>query len=205
MSVAEVPLIRFTSPAPVLLPIDMQVAFDSPPWGAMDNPDLDANAGRLLAAWRDRGLPVVHVRHDSVQPGSTLAAGASGNRFRAGSEPLDGESVVAKSVNAAFVGTDLDLRLRRMGATELVVYGLQVDMCVSTTVRVGANLGYRITLAEDATAAFDLPVWDGGIVPASVIRAAHLATLNAEFCSVATTHEILLELGATASRAARAA
>lgn len=185
----------FQTDRPVLLPIDMQAAFDGPPWGRSDNPDLDANAASVLAAWRARGLPILHVRHDSLEPSSPLAAGQAGNRFRAGSEPLGTEQVVAKSVNAAFVGTDLDLRLRRLGATEIVVYGLQLDMCVSTTIRVGANLGYRMILVADATAAFDLPAWGGGTVPAEAIRSAHLATLAAEFCSVRTTREVLNALG----------
>ena len=180
---------------PVLLPIDMQAAFDGPPWGTSDNPDLDAKAARLLAGWRARGLPILHVRHDSVEPGSPLAAGEPGNRFRPGSEPLGTEQVVAKSVNAAFLGTDLDLRLRRLGATEVVVYGLQLDMCVSTTIRVGANLGYRMVLVADATAAFGLPAWAGGTVPAAAIRSAHLATLAAEFCSVRTVREVLDAIG----------
>lgn len=179
----------------VLVPIDMQVAFDGPPYGAMDNPDLDANAGRLLAAWRREGMPIIHIRHDSVSEGSPLRAGEPGNRLRPGSEPLDGEPVLAKSINCAFTGTDLDLRLRRLGLTEVVIYGLQIDMCVSTTVRIGANLGYRVTLVADASAAFDLPGWEGGMIRAEHIRASHLATLASEFCTVRTTEGVLEMVG----------
>jgi hypothetical protein len=69
---------------------------------------------------------------------------------------MPGEPVVAKSVNAAFIGTDLDLRLRRLGAQQLVVFGISTDMCVSTKIRVGANLGWRMMLVEDACDCFDL-------------------------------------------------
>ncbi len=186
--------IEMLSPNAVLLPIDMQAAFDAPPWGRSDNPELDANAARLLAAWRRLRMPIVHVRHDSIEPDSTLRPELVGNFFRQGSEPVGEEPIVAKSVNCAFVGTDLDLRLRRLNTVDLVIYGLQLDQCVSTTARIGANLGYRVTLVADATSAFDLPGWNGGTVSAESVRAAHLATLAAEFCSVRTTGQVLAML-----------
>jgi nicotinamidase-related amidase len=130
----------------VLLPVDMQRAFDLPSWPPRWNEAVDRNGQALLGAWRSRGLPVIHVKHDSVSPGSTLAAGQPGNAFRPGFEPLGTEPVVSKSVNSAFIGTDLDLRLRRLGIRRVVVFGITTDMCVSTTIRVGANLGYDMVL-----------------------------------------------------------
>lgn len=179
----------------VLLPIDMQKAFDGPPWPARWNAALDDNGRALLVAWRRRRQPIIHVRHDSVTPGSTLRPGRPGHAFRDGFEPREGEALVAKSVNAAFIGTELDLLLRRLGATSIVAFGLSTDMCVSTTVRVGANLGYRMTLAADACDCFDLPDGRGGIIPAASVQAVHVATLAFEFASVASTAEILAALG----------
>jgi nicotinamidase-related amidase len=175
----------------VLIPIDMQRAFDGSPWPRRWNASVDANGQALLAAWRGAGAPIIHVRHDSVEPGSTLTFGEPGNALRPGFEPLPGEPVVSKSVNAAFIGTDLDLRLRRMGATRLVLFGISTDMCVSTSTRVGSNLGWKITLVEDACDCFDLPNPRGGIIRAEDIHAAHIATLGAEFCEVAKTAAIL--------------
>ncbi|MGO4619908.1 isochorismatase family protein [Ensifer sp. 2YAB10] len=171
----------------VLLPIDMQQAFDSAPWPRRWNADIDRNGLALLAAWRAAGRPVIHVRHDSVMPGSTLAPGASGNAFRPGFEPQAGEPLVTKSVNAAFIGTDLDLRLRRLGVDTVVAFGISTDMCVSTSVRVGANLGYRMILVEDACDCFDQPDGDGTEIPARDVHRAHVATLRAEFAEVTTT------------------
>lgn len=182
---------NFESRNPVLVSIDMQVAFDSPPWTGMDNPNLDENAGLLLWNWRRLGLPIIHIQHDSIAPNSPLAAGLTGNALRRGSEPRNGEPLLSKSINCAFTGTDLDLRLRRLEAREIVIYGLSLDMCVSTSVRIGANLGYQVTLVEDASAAFDLPGWNGGTVPAHLVRSSHLATLKAEFCNVSTTMAVL--------------
>lgn len=175
----------------VLLPVDMQRGFDSDAWPRRWNRAVDDNGRRLLDAWRATGRPVLHVRHDSVEPGSTLRPGQPGHRFRDGFEPRPDEAVVAKSVNSAFIGTDLDLRLGRIGATGLVTFGISTDMCVSTTVRHGANLGWRMLLAHDACDCFDLPALDGSVIPAEDIHRAHLATLAHEFCTVASTADLI--------------
>lgn len=175
----------------VLLPIDIQRAFDGPSWPKRWNDDFDANGLAVLSAWRKRGRPVIHVRHDSVTPGSSLARDQPGNAFRPGFEPLDGEPVVSKSVNSAFIGTDLDLRLRRLGVDTVVAFGISTDMCVSTTVRVGANLGWKMVLVADACDCFDLPDGAGGQIPARAVQAAHVATLGFEFCEVVSTAQVL--------------
>lgn len=179
-----------------LLPIDVQQGFDEPSWPRRNNPAMEANGQRVLAAWRAAGLPLIHVRHDSIQPGSTLQPSHPGNAFRPGFEPRDGEPVVSKSVNAALIGTDLDLRLRRLGIDTVVLFGISTDMCVSTTARVAANFGYRVIVVGDACACFEL----GGIA-ADDIHRAHLATLAYEFADVVTTDEFLLRLRGTARAA----
>jgi nicotinamidase-related amidase len=172
-----------------LIPIDVQQGFDYPGWPARNNPAMESNGQALLAAWRATGWPLIHVRHDSVQPGSTLAPSHPGNAFRPGFEPLPGEAVVSKSVNAALIGTDLDLRLRRLGVTTLVLFGISTDMCVSTTARVAANMGYRVVVVGDACACFAL----GGIA-ADDIHRAHLATLKFEFADVVDTAAVIATL-----------
>ncbi|RPE79940.1 cysteine hydrolase family protein [Vulcaniibacterium tengchongense] len=182
-----------------LIPIDVQRAFDHAPWPRRNNPAMERNGLRLLAAWRAAGWPLIHVCHDSVQPGSTLAPGLPGNAFRAGFEPRPGEALVRKSVNAAFIGTDLDLRLRRLGVEHVVLFGISTDMCVSTTARVAANLGYRVTVVGDACCCFDLDDGAGGVIPADEVHRAHLATLRAEFGQVADTDEVLAWLARAAA------
>lgn len=179
----------------ILLPIDMQQAFDHAPWPKSWNEQVDANGLAVLAAWRNAKLPVIHVQHNSVQEGSSLARGHSGNSFRPGFAPLEGEALVTKSVNAAFIGTDLDLRLRRLGITTIYTFGISTDMCVSTTIRVGANMGYKMVLIEDACDCFELPASDGKIIPAKQMHEANVATLEMEFCKVMTVGELVGELG----------
>lgn len=180
----------------VLIPIDVQQGFDFPPWPPRNNPSMEANGLRLLDAWRHAGLPLIHVRHDSVMEGSSLAPGHPGNAHRPGYAPRDGEPLVTKSVNAAFIGTDLDLRLRRLGIDTVVLFGISTDMCVSTTARVAANLGYRTVVVGDACACFDLKDADGSVIPADAIQRAHLATLRAEFATVMDTDEVIAALNA---------
>ena len=182
-------------PTTVLLPIDMQQAFDDPAFPRRCNPNCDRNGLALLAAWRERGMPIIHVRHDSVEPGSKLRPHAPGNGFRPGFGPRGDEPLVTKSVNASFIGTDLDLRLRRLGATAVVAFGITTDQCVSTTVRVGSNLGWRMIVAGDACSCFDMPGLDGTVIPAETVQAVHLATLAAEFATVASTDAIIGALG----------
>jgi nicotinamidase-related amidase len=175
----------------VLLPIDMQQAFDEPAWPRRWNKAVDGNGQALLAAWRQAGRPIIHVRHDSVAPGSSLAPGRPGNAFRPGFEPLEGEPLVSKSVNSAFIGTDLDLRLRRVGARHVVAFGISTDMCVSTTVRTGANMGRDMILVPEACDCFDLPDGQGGTILAEQVHAAHVATLAFEFSKVMKLDELI--------------
>ena len=174
----------------VLLPIDMQQAFHEAGWPRRWNRDVDANGHALLAAWRAAKRPIIHVRHDSVQPGSSLAPGAPGNAFRPGFDPLVGEALVTKGVNSAFIGTDLDLRLKRLGAKHVVTFGISTDMCVSTTIRTGANMGWDMILVPDASDCFELPDGHGGTIPAIKIQRAHVATLAFEFCRTFSTAEL---------------
>ena len=186
-----------------LIPIDVQCGFDLPPWPPRNNPSMEANALRVLDAWRRAGLPLIHVRHDSVMEGSVLAPGHPGNAHRPGFVPLEGEPLVTKSVNAAFIGTDLDLRLRRLNIDTVVLFGISTDMCVSTTARVAANLGYRTIVIGDACACFDLKDADGSVIPADAIQRAHLATLRAEFAQVVESDAVIEALRLVEARAAR--
>jgi nicotinamidase-related amidase len=174
-----------------LIAIDVQSGFDSDHWGVRNNPDMEANGRALLAAWRVSGRPIVHTRHDSTYPGSPLAPRQPGNRFKIGFEPRSGELIVPKNVNSAFIGTDLETWLRRAGITQLVLFGIATDMCVSTTARMAANLGFDVIVAGDACHTWGQNGPDGVYIDGDTIHRANLATLNTEFGRVATTRELL--------------
>jgi nicotinamidase-related amidase len=170
-----------------LVIIDVQNGFDDPSWGRRNNPEAEGNIGRLLAAWRQAGRPVIHVRHDSRSAASPLRPGQPGNDLKKVVAPLLGEPVVAKDVHSAFIGTDLEARLRRLGSGTLVLAGLTTNHCVSTTARMAADLDFEVFVVSDATATFEMKSPFGGIVPAEEMHEIGLTELHREFATVLDT------------------
>lgn len=177
-----------------LLVIDVQKGLDDPSLGRRSNPDAEANIAQLLAAWRERDLPVVHVQHCSVEPNSPLRPELPGNDFKDEARPLPYEKRFTKTVNSAFIGTGLEEYLREQAITSLVIVGLTTDHCVSTSVRMADNLGFDVTLAGDATAAHERTSFDGNHYAADEIHQLSLVSLHGEFCTVRTTADILQDL-----------
>lgn len=178
-------------PESVLLLIDLQRAIDHPDWGERNNPQAEGNVAALLAAWRAAGRPVYHVRHDSVEPASHYRPGQPGHDFKPEALPLPGEQVVPKSTNSAFIGTDLEARLRAAGVTALVVAGVITNNSVEATVRMAGNLGFRTLVVEDATFTFGRRDWDGVWRSAAEVHAMSLANLDGEYCEVVRTQAVL--------------
>ena len=106
-----------------LLLIDVQQGFDDPYWGNRNNPDAEQKIAVLLEAWRASHRPVVHVQHCSVMPGSPLSPAVPGVAFKVESAPVAGEPVFQKSVNSAFIGTELEFYLRQHDLNFLVIVG----------------------------------------------------------------------------------
>jgi nicotinamidase-related amidase len=129
---------------PALLLIDIQKGFDDINyWGGdRNNPEAEQKAGKLLAFWRKMRLPVFHAKHCSSNPNSRLAEGQPGNEFKDIVEPIEGEVIIKKNVNSAFIGTDLKERLVFTNISKLVIVGLTTDQCVSTTTRMAGNFGF---------------------------------------------------------------
>jgi len=119
---------------------------------------------RLLAAFRERGSAVIHVRLGSSVPECRdLAPGLQhvehvignyvGTREYEGLDelaPVDGEPVVTKLTVSAFTSSNLDQLLRNLGLTQLVVCGVSTSHCVDLTARDAADRGYEVVIAEDA-------------------------------------------------------
>lgn len=167
-----------------LVVIDMQVGFDDPAWGPRNNPGAEGNVAALLAAWRAAGAPIVHVHHDSPAADGRLRRGTPGHLVKPQAMPWAGESVCRKSVNSAFIGTELESGLRANGVEALVLAGLTTNHCVSTTARMAGNLGFATFVAADATAAFDRANLDGRVRPAEEVHQSALSDLQDEFAEV---------------------
>ena len=173
-----------------LLLIDVQQGFDDPYWGRRNNPDAEAKVAQLLAAWREAGMPVCHIAHDSKFQ-NPLHPESEGNTIKAEARPVAGEPIYRKSVNSAFIGTSLEADLRKAGVHTLVIAGLTTNHCVSTTTRMAGNLGFLTYVVSDATATFDRIGLDGQNRLADDVHAAALSDLDGEFAAVVDTATVL--------------
>lgn len=189
-----------------LLVIDVQKGFDDDAfWGPRNNPAAEANIAALMDAWQESGRPVVIVQHASRQSGSVLAPDRPGYALKDFvAERADGAALhLTKSVNSSFYGTpDLADWLTAQDVEQLVVAGIQTNMCVETTARMAGNLGYDVLVPLDATHTFDLAAEAGPDAPR--LTADQLATATAVnlqgggFARIVTTARLVEAARATA-------
>ncbi|MCB5275891.1 Isochorismatase family protein YecD [Arthrobacter sp. SO5] len=177
-----------------LIVIDVQQTFDDHSyWGERDNPDAEKNILRLVERWQERGLPFVMVTHTSERRESTFHPGRSSSQlkpFLAGVQPT---LAVTKTVNSSFYGSpDLADWLTTSGITEVVLCGIQTNMCVETTARMSDNLGFSTVVAIDACHTFDLLGPDGVVMKAADLSKVTATNLwGGDFAAVVTTQTIL--------------
>ncbi|MFC1896422.1 cysteine hydrolase family protein [Thermodesulfobacteriota bacterium] len=121
-----------------------------------------------LDHFRERGHPVFHVVREYRQDGSdveitrlrrflegapALVADTYGSEIVCDLAPRDGEYRVVKKRFSAFMFTELDLMLRRLSVTGLVVCGTQLPVCVRETVFDAVAYGYECVLLTDGSSA----------------------------------------------------
>lgn len=182
------------APRPALLLIDLQLAIDHPSWGRRNQPKAEDQVARLLAAWRTRGLPVLHVRHHSRAQESTYRPGQAGAAFKPGLGPRPGEPVFTKSAHAAFVGTGLNAWLKLHELTALVIAGVITDNSVEATARLASDLGYATTVVADACFTFGRCDRQGEYRDARLLHELSLARLQGEYTAVRDTDAVLAAL-----------
>ncbi|NED83175.1 cysteine hydrolase [Streptomyces sp. SID11233] len=186
-----------------LVVVDVQKGFEEEAyWGPRNNPAADENIAGLIDAWQASGRPVVFVRHDSPKPDSPLRVGYPGNAFKPYVEERRGkgdgpELFLTKSVNSAFYGTpDLSDWLRGGGVRQIVVAGIQTNMCAETTARMAGNLGYEVFFAFDATYTFDGTGPFGWTMGAQELARATAVTLHGGgFAKVVRSAELIAAAG----------
>ena len=167
--------------------------------GHRNNPDAEARITDLLKTWRDAGLPVYFTFHDSREAASPLKLSLDSGQAMVGLEPLAGEQVVTKDVNSGFIGTELEIKLRRDRVSGLVVAGFFTNMCVETTVRAAGNMGYDVYLAHDACAAGNRAAFSGDDFDAELVHRMSVANMHGEFCTAVDTADLISLVGADAA------
>ncbi|KAF7168320.1 hypothetical protein CNMCM6106_003579 [Aspergillus hiratsukae] len=214
-------MLNLTRPTALIL-IDNQAAFTHPTyWGpSRSNRHYETNLASLLNAFRTarrtrEGLEIIHVFHSSTSPTSPLHPDhpSKGIQPLAFAQPAtdNSEPIFWKSVNSCFIGTGLEGYLRDRKIEQVLFAGLTTDHCVSTTVRMAANLGVGdvqaspgeqsakkvekgvVVLVSDATA-----TWAKGGFEAETVHAVSVESLRGEFCEVVSTGEVIAALEAAA-------
>ena len=150
-------------------------------------------AARVLAAARERGDLVVHVRHESLRENAPFfVPGTPGAEIHPTLAPRPDEPVVAKNFINAFRETGLKRLLEGAGIEELVIAGAMSHMCVDAATRAAADFGYRVTVIHDACATRDLE-FDGVKVPAAQAHAAFMAALGFAYAALRSADQYLTE------------
>ena len=173
-----------------LIIIDMQMEIQHRINAGRDcvNPDAPERIAAIIAAFRKNAMPVLHVRHRDAAPDSPFHFDAAGYPAMPFCNARGDEPVFVKHTSSAFASTRLETQLRAAGISDLIVTGAVAGFCVASTVRAGADLGFRMTVASDAVIGFDLPA--AGL-SARAIFDASMALLAADFARVTETAELL--------------
>ena len=167
-----------------------------------DSVGFYANMRKLIPAVREAGIQVMIVPHHRTRPTDFVnwaavnptqkdtkrkdcfADGAWGGEFHPEFGPKPGDVVVLEHwAQNGFANTDLDVQLKQLGISKLILVGFIANSCVEATARMGMELGYHVTLIKDATGAFN---------PEGMVAARVNAKLFAH--SELTTDELLATL-----------
>jgi nicotinamidase-related amidase len=174
-----------------LLLIDVQVGVDAleywgGPNGRRNNPGAESVMADLLVDWRAAGRRVAFTCHDSREADSPLKFSLPTGAQKPGFEPAVDDIVVSKDVNSGFIGTSLEVDLRRRGVGRLVVAGFFTNFCVETTTRMAGNLGFDTYLVHDGCATTNRVGPDGVDHDPDLVHQMSIANLHGEFCTAIT-------------------
>jgi ureidoacrylate peracid hydrolase len=98
--------------------------------------------------------------------------------------PAEDDIIIRKTASGPFGTTNLDYVLKALDIRHLIVFGVLTDQCVENTVRVGGDLGYLVTMVDDASATY------------SQVRHDNALSAFKGYCRVRTTDALLAELDA---------
>lgn len=93
-----------------------------------------------------------------------------------------GDIYIPKTASSVFHSTNIDYVLRNLNIEQLVVVGQVTEQCVESTVRCAADLGYLVSLVQDACATYSEAKHEQG-----------LSGMNG-YCRIVTTQQIIDEL-----------
>lgn len=157
-----------------------------------------SNAAKVLAWFRQNNKDnIFHVQHISKKPSATFfLPNTEGAEIHDSVKPLNSESVTIKHSANSFLNTDLEEKLKEKNITNLVVVGMMTHMCIDTTVRAASDLGFQVTLIEDACATRALS-YNGVELTAEQVHYSFIAALNGSFAQVVSTEEFINKINSS--------
>lgn len=156
--------------------------------------DASLNAQMILTRYRNKNLPIIHIKHLSTRPGSTFfIPNTKGAEIHQNVTPIPGEKVVIKNYPNSFRDTELLDYLRANSITDLTICGMMTHVCVDSTVRAAKDFGFNCTVISDACATKNLEI-QGRKVGANDVHNAFIAALSYFYATVKTTNEYLSDL-----------
>lgn len=160
---------------------------------------MSARQADKLAKGRGEDL-IIHVHHEFLMDNPPFfAPGTEGAKIHETMQPKEGEQVVLKHYVNAFRETNLKEILDQNGITDVTIVGAMSHMCIDAAARNAADLGFIVTVVEDACASRDLE-FNGKTVEAEDVHAAFLSALDFAYSTVTTTSQYLsLKEGAVRS------
>lgn len=174
------------SKATALIVVDVQnIMFETPGFPLHKGEEVLGNITSLIAKARQAGVPVVYIQHTTEGIGSEFEKDSHNWQVHPAIAPQQGDTTSLKYTYDAFCNTELDAKLKGLGAEKLVFCGLQTEVCVDTTVRSALAHGYTNVLVGDAHSSYD-----NDVIKAEDIVAHHNNVLNRRFCQVMATDEI---------------
>ena len=118
-----------------------------------DVKNLIANTKAIIQYFRNQNIEVIFIRHSEDE--GLLATGSDNWQVYHELKPQENEKIFNKYYNSIFKDTELKEYLNRKNITDLTFVGMQVEFCIDTSVKVGFEYGYKITIVEDAISTFD--------------------------------------------------
>ncbi|CDU03761.1 putative Isochorismatase [Vibrio coralliirubri] len=181
-----------------LLLIDFQndyfPSYEGAKWALSETEKAAEKGAQLLQAFRDKQLPVVHVRHEfPTNEAPFFLPDSGGAQIHNSVTSLEGETVIVKHQINSFKDTELGKVLKEQGVERLIIVGAMSHMCIDAVTRAATDFGYECHVAHDACTTLDME-FNGVKVPAAHVHAAFMAALSFGYCNVATASELESQL-----------
>ncbi len=113
-----------------------------------------SNVKKIIDTARKNDIEIIYIRHDDG-PGSELTKGTDGFEVYEKFQPINDEKIFDKKVNSAFKGTGLLEYLMDKDEKDIIIVGIQTDLCVDATIKCGFEHGFNMIVPAYANTTVD--------------------------------------------------